>query len=254
MAPRKDKKTTKPRKSAPRKKVTKAKKKVMNVTDKASCSVTRSLAPAVTNNVYSFDSIALVDYQRAVGIAKNYQRYRMSGVKVTWKPTFDTYSPATPNQKPFLYYMIDKSGSIPDTVTLEGLKQMGARPIALDEKPVSVTFKPAVLGEARINAGLPQAASYLVSPWLSTNQNPTSPGAWNPSDVSHQGIKFYIEQAGIPTQEFTMEMEVQFEFIKPLFPTLSAVPAGSLVYAELDNSPDGIVGGTDGKSMTITNL
>lgn len=247
MAPRKYKKKSAPRKAAPRRRVA---KKVMNVVDKASCSVTRTLAPVRNNLMYSFDSIALADYDRAVSVARNYQRFRMSGVKVTWKPTFDTYSPATPNQKPFLYYMIDKSGSVPDNVTLEGLKQMGARPRALDEKPISVIWKPAVLGESRINAGIPQAANYLTSPWLSTNQNPTSPLAWNPSDVSHQGIKFFIEQQGAE-QFFTMEIEVQFEFIKPLFPTLSAVPAGRLVYAILDASPDGVEGGADGLTIPL---
>ena len=32
--------------------------------------------------------------------------------------------------------MIDKAGAIPTNITLEGLKQMGAKPQALDEKPV----------------------------------------------------------------------------------------------------------------------
>lgn len=219
-------------------------KKQRNTSEYASCSVVRTLAPAVTNQMYSFDGIILADYQRAVGIARNYQRYRISSVRVTWKPTFDSYTPATINQKPRVYYMIDKNGSIPDNVTLEGLKQCGARPRDLDERSVSAVWKPAVLGESRINAGIPQASTYVVSPWLSTNQNPTSPLAWNPSDVSHQGLKFYIEAFGA-NQEVQMEIEVQFQFIKPLFPSLSSTPARGLVYAELDDSPDGVVGGSD---------
>lgn len=234
------------KKRAPMKKkyARKGLKKQRNTREYASCSVARTLAPADTNVPYSFDSITLADYQRAVAIARNYQRYRISSVKVTWKPTFDTYSAALALQKPRLYYMIDKNGSVPDNVTLEGLKQMGARPRELDEKSISVTFKPAVLGEARINAGIPQAASYLVSPWLSTAQNPTAPGAWNPSEVSHQGIKFFIENFG-GNQQIQMQLEVQFQFIKPLFPSLAATPARGLTYAVLDDSPDGIVGGSD---------
>lgn len=222
-----------------------------NVNDKASCSVVRTLADVYQNNtMYSFDGFQLADFDRAVSIARNYQRFRMTGIKITWKPVFDTYSPATANQKPNLYFMIDKNGSIPDTVTLEGLKQAGARPRALDEKPLSVFFKPAVLGEARINAGIPQAASYMVSPWLSTNQNPTAPGVWNPSEVSHQGIKWYIEQGGA-VQKVYVEVEIQFQFIKPLFPTLAAVPAQGLQYAVLDSSPDGIEGGQDGQTVPL---
>jgi len=223
-----------------------------NVSDMASCSVVRTLADVyVNNNMYSFDSFTLADHPRAVAIAQNYQRYRITGIRVTWKPLFDTYSPATANQKPNLYYMIDKNGSIPDTVTLEGLKQAGARAHRFDEGPKSVTFKPAVLGEARINAGIPQAATYVVSPWLSTAQNPTAPGAWNPSEVSHQGIKWYIEQGGA-SQKVYVEIELQFQFIKPLFPTLSAMPAVGLQYAVLDNSPDGVEGGTDGQTIHLT--
>jgi len=226
-------------------------RKVRNVSEYASCSVTRTLEDIYQNNaMYSFDSFMLRDFDRAAAIARNYQRFRMTGVRVTWKPVFDTYSPATPNQKPSLYFMIDKSGSIPDNVTLEGLKQAGARPRALDEKPISVMWKPAVLGESRVVAGLPQAANYLTSPWLSTNSNPTAPGVWNPSDVTHQGLKWYIEQGGI-IQKVNVEVEVQFEFIKPLFPSLAATSAQGLVYAKLDASPDGIEGGQDGLSIPL---
>jgi len=247
MPPRR--RSTRPRRAKKARKSNKTK----NVREFASCSVVRTLDPNayVGNQMYSFDAFMLRDFDRAVGIAKNYQRFRMTGIKVTWKPVFDTYSPTTPNQKPNLYFMIDKSGSIPDNVTLEGLKQAGARPHALDERPLTCTFKPAVLGESRVNAGLPQAANYLTSPWLSTNSNPTGPGVWNPSDVTHQGLKWYVEQGGVPAQLVYVEVEIQFEFIKPLFPALSATPAKGLMYANLDASPDGIEGGLDGISIPL---
>lgn len=233
-----------------KKSVPKRRSTTRNVSEFASCSVTRSLEVVNNNTMYAFDGFILADFQRAVAIAENYQRYRITGVKVTWKPTFDTYSPATANQKPNLYYMIDKSGSIPDNVTLEGLKQCGARPRALDEKPLSVVFKPSVLGESRANAGIPQASNYIISPWLSTHDNPTAPGVWNPSRISHQGLKWYIEQVGAP-QQFYVEVELQFQFMKPLFPTLAAVPARGLQYAVLDASPDGVEGGTDGITISL---
>lgn len=253
MAPRKSKGKTKQRK-ATRKPMRKMRYRgnTKSIKDYASCSVVRTLADVYQNNaMYSFDGFVLADFDRAVQIARNYQRFKMTGIKVTWKPVFDTYSAATANQKPNLYYMIDKNGSIPDTVTLEGLKQAGARPRALDEKPISVFFKPAVLGESRINAGVPQAANYVVSPWLSTNQNPTAPGVWNPSEVSHQGLKWYIEQGGA-VQKVYVEVEIQFKFEKPLFPTLAATPARGLQYAVLDASPDGIEGGQDGITIPLS--
>jgi len=226
-------------------------RKKANVPDMAKCSVVRTLADIRTNTMYSYDEFQLVDFQRAVNIASNYQRFRMTNIKITWKPNFDTYSPATSNQKPYIYAMVDRSGSIPDTVTLEGLKQAGARPRALDEKPFSVNWKPAVLGESRVTAGIPQAANYLISPLLSTNGNPTSPGAWTASTVSHQGLKFWIDQPGGVTETIKVEVEIQFEFYKPLFPSLSSVPAQGLMYAKIDASPDGVEGGSDGMTVPL---
>lgn len=237
------------RRRAPKKRV---QRKTMNVPDKASCSVVRSLDPAafVTSRMYSFDNFQLADFQRATNIAQNYQRFRMTGIKVTWKPVYDTYSAATPQQKPNLYYIVDRSGSLPDNITLEALKQAGARPRAFDEKPISVTWKPSALGETLNLAGAPSASAYKVSPLLATNGNATNPGLWIPSTVAHQGLKWYMD-AGGAAQTLSMEVEIQFEFFKPIFTALAAQAAGGLVYATLDASPDGIEGGNDGMTVPL---
>jgi len=227
--------------------------KVANVRDVASCSVVRTLVPGVGNQVFSFDNVNLADYDRAVQIAKAYQRYKITGIKVTWKPAFDTYSSATPQQKPMLYFIIDKSSSLPDNVTLAGLKSAGARPRALDEKPLMVSWKPAILSDNLAAAGGAIASGYKVSPILSTNANPTAPGVWTPSTIAHGGLKWYVECPGA-LQNFNMEMEVQFEFFKPMFPTLSASPARGIEYAVLDASPDGVEGGTDGITIPLSGL
>lgn len=237
------------KKSAPRKRV--MRKSKTNVSDFASCTVIRTLTPALTNQTYSYDNFALQDYDRAVGIAKGYQHYRITGITVRLKPAYDTYSQATPLQKPNLYYMIDKSGSIPDNFTLEGLKQAGARPYAFDEKPRHITWRPSVLTEDLNLGGAASATQYKVSPWLATNANATNPGAWVPSTVAHLGVKWYIEQGGGNTT-VNVEVEVQFQFKKPLFPVLAQSPALGLSYAVLDASPDGVQGGTD--NITIPTI
>lgn len=250
MAPRKPRSrypARKAKKSMPRRRV---QRKRTNVSDKASCSVVRTLAQSVTNQMYSYDNFQLADFQRASDIAKNYQRFRMTSIKLTWKPVYDTYSSATPNQKPNLYFMIDKSGSIPDNVTLEALKQAGARPRAFDEKPISVTWKPSVLNETLNVVGAASASGYKISPLLATNGNATNPGVWVPSTVAHQGIKWYME-AGGAEQTLNLEVEIQFQFYKPIYPTLSSQPALGLQYAVLDASPDGVQGGTDNISVPI---
>lgn len=228
----------------------KKKSTTKNVNDYAGCTVTRTVAPCVTNQMYSYDGFILADYNRAVQIAGGYQRFRMTGITVTWKPAYDTYSQATIAQKPYLYSMVDRSGAIPDNITLEALKQMGAKPRSFDEGPLTVTFKPATLAEELNNAGANSAAGYKVSPWLTTNGNATNVGAWIPSTVAHQGIKWYIDQAG-GTTAVNVEVKVQFEFCKPLLPSLASVPALGLTYAKLDSSPDGVEGGSDGITIPL---
>jgi len=228
------------RRRAPRRNTTR------NVVDKASCSVVRTLTPGATNTMYSFDSFQLKDFDRAVQIAQGYQLYKMTGIKVTWKPEYDTFAPGVGTAtKPFLYHMVDKAGSIPDNVTLEALKQAGARPRAFDEKPISVTFKPAVLNAVLNTVAGSTYGGYRSSPLLSTNQNATAPGVFVPSAIAHQGLKWYIDTAG-SSLNIIMEVEVQFQFFKPLWASLQSTPARGLTFAELNDSPDGVVGGYDG--------
>jgi len=221
-----------------------------NVPEYASMSCVRTLTPGATGTTYSFDSVALVDFTRAVQVAQAYQRYRVANIKVTWKPVYDTFSSATSTQKTFLYAMIDKTSSIPDNVTLEGLKQAGARPRALDEKAISISWKPSVLSDNLSSGGGAVASGYKTSPILSTNANPTAPGVWTPSRIAHGGLKWYIEAPG-GALSINMEIEVQFQFYKPMFPSLSESPARGLTYAVLDASPDGVEGGTDGITIPL---
>jgi len=86
---------------------------------------------------------------------------------------------------------------------------------------------------------------YRVSPLLSTNQNATTAGAFQPSAVAHQGLKWFVDTAGGPLN-IILEVEVQFEFYKPLWSSLASTPAKGLTFAVLNDSPDGIVGGGDG--------
>lgn len=201
----------------------------------------RTLAVAVSNTMYSYDTFQLKDYDRAVQIAQGYQRFRMTGIRITWKPEYDTFinngSGAT---KPYLYYMIDKSGSIPDNVTLEALKQAGARPIAFDEKPISVMFKPATIDIQVNSAGGSTFAGYRVSPLLSTNANPTFAVGWTPNVVAHQGIKWFVDTQGGSGINVNVEVEVQFQFYKPVWTSLASQSAKGLEYPLLDDSPDGV--------------
>jgi len=197
--------------------------KTRNVSEYASLSEFTALTTTggfQTNNMYSLMNTSLSMFTRALNPAKAYQHYRIKYIQLKIKPHFDTYlvNPANPVGKPHLYYMIDKAGAIPTNVTLAGLKQMGAKPRALDEKPLSVGWKPSVLEQTlTVGGAAPQAqgSKYTISPWLNTNATSVDIAAWNPSSVDHLGVYWYVEQPVGANQPYDVEVEVQFEFKKP---------------------------------------
>lgn len=240
-----------------------AAKKTSNVKDFASLSVNRTYAvpaggPPTANNMYSIMNTALDQYTRAINAAQAYQFYRIKNVTLKIKPQFDTYAFGTVGYgKPKLYYIFDKSGALPTTVTLESLKQMGARPRNLDEKALMISWAPSVLtADMSAPGGAPiiQAAQYKISPWLNTSANTISPGVWTPNSVDHLGVYFYVESTsyggtgGLPYQ---VDVEVQFEFKKPLWSAVGSTEAISLVPAVIDASPDGVEGGSDGITIPL---
>lgn len=255
MAARPTKNVSRPKgKGKGRRQYRKRGKRSGNVADYAGVSEKRTLtAPGGgnfnINTLYNLMNTQLVDYPRAAAVAKAYQHYRIKRIAVTFKPTYDTFSAGF--SKMHLYYMIDKSGSIPSNTTLEGLKQMGARPKTLDEKEMVISWAPSVLESSMYQVGAPAAGSpakYIIHPWLSTNANIASPGVPVTSGIDHLGLYWFCEQLVTPgTTGYEIEVEVQFQFKKPLTQSLTsstqAIPAQVAV---LNDSPDGIVGGVDG--------
>ncbi|MBV6343310.1 hypothetical protein [Candidatus Magnetobacterium casense] len=223
-----------------------------NVPDYAGLSAKRTITTGgvqfSSNTLYNLMNVQLADYPRAVQVAKAYQHYRIRKISVTFKPTLDTFSSGGATSKARLYYMIDKSGSIPTNISLEGLKAMGARPRDLDEKNVTIAWSPSVLEGVMFQPGVATTApsKYKVSPWLSTSSVPVQPGVFVPSGIDHLGLYWYLDMM-IDTvgYQYAIEVEVQFEFKKPLTDILSSVAAKPAEYPLLNDSPDGIVGGTD---------
>jgi len=169
-------------------------------------------SPHFGNNVmYSLTNIQLGQFDRAMTIAKAYQHYRIKSVKLTIRSAFDTYDSTSGTSKPDLYYQIDKAGVLSTTTaTLNQLKQMGARPRALDEKPIVITWSPSVLSEMESGPGA-TASSYKISPWLSTDSNA----------VLHRGIFWFANQIFGAGLSYAAELECQFEFKKPVWTALS---------------------------------
>jgi len=192
-----------------------------NVPEWASLSESFTGADCVTNTMYGPSTVGLDQFPRAVSVASNYQEYRITHIKVTFKPRFDTFM-VDPNVTtalvvPNLYYMIDKPQAIPTTATLETLKQMGAKPKRFDDKNVTVSWSPGVLLNANSGALVGTLSKPLISPWLNTNATPDA--AWTPNSVDHSGLFNYLEAGGITGDgryEYGVDVEVQFQFRKPL--------------------------------------
>lgn len=246
------------RKRAAAKKLIKKRTKRTNVPDRASLSETRTVVASggnIVNTLYSLMNTSLDQFTRAPLVAQGYQHYRIKNISMKFKPPFDSFVSGTTVgfSKPYLYHMIDKSGAIPTNITLEGLKQMGAKPRALDERPLLVSWAPAVLQQELTSGGgapTSQGAAYKISPWLNTsNISVSSP--WNPSTVDHLGVYWYLEAQANgqpPTFYYEIDVEVQFEFKKPLITrSVSSTHAIAVQLAVENDSSDGIVGGPDGR-------
>lgn len=255
------------RKAAPGRKARKGRKgirrnRVKNVKDYASLSETRTMSVQngfSNNNLYSLMNTALSQFTRASQVAKGYQHYRIKYISLKIKPVWDAYVyTGTPGSvgKPNLYYMIDKAGAIPTNITLEGLKQMGAKPCRFDEGPRTIGWRPSVLTADLTAAGgapVVQGSQYKISPWLNTSDVSVFQ-PWNPSSIDHLGVYWYVEAPiqGGGNQPYVVDVEVQFQFKKPLIATstgaVHAVPAGM---AQLNQSKDGIVDDRPGGDDTL---
>ena len=251
------KRTTKPRARKA------GKRKTTNVGEYASLSETRTILASggnLINTLYSLMNLSLVQFTRAQQVAQAYQHYRIKYVSLKFKSPADAFISGATNayNKPFLYYMIDKAGAIPTNITLEGLKNMGAKPRALDENVITVGWRPSVLQDTMVTGGgapVSQGSAYKISPWLNTGD--VSVGTpWNPSSVDHLGCYWYLEAAGAgtpPGYYYEIDCEVQFEFKKPLIAkSVGAVHAVPATFGVQDASPDGIEGGSDGITIPMT--
>lgn len=198
-------------------------RKKREVSEWAECKVTRDLGYDSNGTIYKYSEFSIAGYPRASAISAHYQFYRIAKVVMKFIPTADTYQAGvTAGEVPTLYYVIDKSDSIPFIgTTVANLQDCGAKPIRFDDKQITVEFKPAVTWKvldengASTNFGMTK-----VSPWLATNDNNTSDTAtWSPSSVDHHGI-IYTVTGGVSGQNYRVEATLHFQFKKPLAYTI----------------------------------
>lgn len=179
-------------------------------------------AKGTTFPAYYNTDIQLADFSRAPAIAASYQQYRIKYFELKIQPDFDTFIAGGPGAQgvPYLYYILDKAQALNNATTNQQLKSMGAKPIRLDDKSITIRWKPSVLLSTQIqtSTGAVSAQKYAVSPWLNCDEVTATGTSFTPSSVCHYGIKWAAENTGGP-MSYSATLTAHFEFKKPLLAT-----------------------------------
>lgn len=188
-------------------------------------------------NMTFFRQLALGDIQfdRAQTVAQAFQEYRVKYIKLTFRPSADTFTPVAGNVIPQLYFCYDKANSVPLSANAGTLLSMGVRPRRMDDKNLVYAWKPTVLSADLINPGATTGSQIFTRPWLSTNANSGNPQlTWAPSIVDHLGAVWYVEKINpADALNYVVEVECVFQFRKPVWrQEQSATPTPGL---QLDN-------------------
>lgn len=177
-------------------------------------------------------SLALSEaqYDRSQQVANVFQEYRVKYIKLTFKPSCDTFAYPGNGPIPQLYYMVNKAAAITTSTTLQTLLDMGARPKRFDDKNIVVAWKPTALtgGDQFPPASGLEASLIKTTPWISTNLYAQNPGAaWAPSNVQHYGLCFIVTRPNLATvTNYSVDVEVVFQFRKPLATAVEGGPIG----------------------------
>lgn len=212
------KRTSRPRRKISRRTAKRTSRQVVNTASLRECFTD----PSPDGTVVFYRSLALDDanFDRSQAVAQAYQEFRIKYVKLTFRPSADTFAPAAGNTIPQLYFQIDKSSAIPTNANFQTFLDMGVRPIRFDAKNIVKIWKPTVLVTNSTGPGTQTATQIKERPWLSTNANAGNPVAvWAPNTTDHLGAVWFVTQMNplTPPVNYVVDFETVFEFRKPLW-------------------------------------
>lgn len=163
---------------------------------------------------------------RASMVAPAYGLYRIAQVEFKITPKFDTYLPGAnpggdaPVEVPKMYWKMNRYGDAPVGFNEADMLSLSSKPLRLDDKTLTITYKPNIL---LANAGAAAAAQVggsgqvKITPWLSTDAE-TNDNAFALSTTQHYGHLMFIEcaAAGDATPQICeIQCRIVYEFKNP---------------------------------------
>lgn len=140
---------------------------------------------------------------RASVVAPAYGLYRIAQVEYKIKPKFDTYIAGQvpvgdqPVEVPVMYWKMNRYGDAPVGFNAQDLQSLGSKPVRLDDKTLTIKYKPNIL---LANAGAAAVAQdggsgqVKMTPWLSTDTEADN-NNFALSTTNHYGHMMFIECA-----------------------------------------------------------
>lgn len=166
------------------------------------------------NEAYDFALAGIVPTQlvggaptRASIVAPAYGLYRVAQIEYKITPRYDTYNANLGQagvpigdqavEVPKLYWKMNRYGDSPVGFTSLDMLSLGSKPMRLDDKTLTIKYKPNIL---LANAGAAAVAQdggsgqVKITPWLSTDSE-ANDNAFALSTTQHYGHIMYIEAA-----------------------------------------------------------
>jgi len=175
----------------------------------------------LANNAYTVSMPGIVGV-RPQAIAPNFGLYRIAKMMFKYKATSDTFvsnaafvGGAGAVTVPHLYWKMNRFADAPAAFTAQNLRDLGARPFRLDDKTVTVAYKPNIL--TAIASGGSDSGQLKMTPWLNTDTAPDN-AAFAVSTTDHYGHFFIIDCAtngNGATPVATVDISIVYEFKNP---------------------------------------
>lgn len=200
------------------------------------CKITETydLGDLNLNTGYRFQKGGITPGFRAASVAPNFGLYRVAKLIWTLRPYYDTFLPIygqagggqvgnMPDAVPYMYWKINRYGDAPAAFTGTYLREQGSKPIRLDDKILTWSYKPNILLADAAAAG-GGSGSVKMTPWLNTDSAPQDNNFVLSSTVHYGHLMIVEGQASGNAMPAIgrLECKVVYEFKSPRSPVNSS--------------------------------